>query len=160
MKNLFEQRKIPASIAEKDVHSLASVLKVKQIREETNHWVTNCPLLFIISYSALFPLPPRPSGGAQSVRPDAGDLPAASPASRPPPEVSRPPAASPPPEDPEVPAGSPPLPLPPLLHHGHDLPQPGHSLGPQPHQTSQPQSHQLGRLWPARHCHRVAHCQL
>ena len=31
MKNIFEQRKIPASIAEKDVHSLASVLKVKQI---------------------------------------------------------------------------------------------------------------------------------
>ena len=31
LKTIFEQRKIPASIAEKDVHSLASVLKVKQI---------------------------------------------------------------------------------------------------------------------------------
>ena len=28
MKNLFEQRKVPATITEKEIHSLASVLKV------------------------------------------------------------------------------------------------------------------------------------
>ena len=29
MKTVFEQRKVPESLSEKDVHSLASVLKVK-----------------------------------------------------------------------------------------------------------------------------------
>ena len=33
MKNLFEQRKVPTSITEKEVHSLASVLKVEHITE-------------------------------------------------------------------------------------------------------------------------------
>lgn len=31
MKTLFEQRKVPGSLSEKDVHSIASVLKVKMI---------------------------------------------------------------------------------------------------------------------------------